>query len=162
MTVRPKPRWLTWIVSIGLLRTELHAPKRSRIRRLPYERAMGRSAKSASPAIRATETWLPDSARANAHPTGPPPAMATSTSASSATADQSLEVPDRFRRGRSQYLAPRNRHDDVVLDAYPGVPELPWHVIGRPDVAARLYGQCHEIGRASCRERGHDRCGAVR
>src|SRR5204862_2121860 len=73
----------------------------------------------------------------------PPPAMATSTSASSATADQSLEVPDRFRRGGSQYLAPRNRHDDVVLDAHPGVPELPGHVIGRPDVAARLYGQCH-------------------
>src|SRR5437773_8181727 len=143
MTVRPKPRWLTWIVSIGLLRTELHAPKRSRIRRLPYDRAMGRSAKSASPAIRATESALPDRARANAHPTGPPPAMATSTSGSSATADQGLEIPDRFRCGRSQYLAPRRRHDDVVLDAHPRVPELPGHVIGRSDVAGGLDGKGH-------------------
>src|SRR5437899_4652816 len=104
---------------------------------------MGRSAKSASPATRATETELPDRARASAHPTGPPPAMATSTSGSSATADQGLEIPDRFRSGRSQYLAARSCHDDVVLDAHPRVPELPGHVIGRPDVTAGLYGQGH-------------------
>src|SRR6266545_1691684 len=57
---------------------------------------MGRSAKSASPAIRATETALPDRASANAQPTGPPPAMATSTFGSSATTNQGLHIPDRF------------------------------------------------------------------
>src|SRR6266571_1349734 len=69
--------------------------------------------------------------------------MATSTSGSSATADQGLELPDRFRCGCRQYLTPRSRHDNVVLDAYARVPELPGHVFGRPDVAARLHGQGH-------------------
>src|SRR5437867_12760819 len=102
---------------------------------------MGRSAKSASPATRATETELPDRARASAHPTGPPPAMATSTSGSSATAYHGLEIPDRFRSGRSQYLAARSCHDDVVLDANTPVPELPGHVIFRPGVTAAPFGQ---------------------
>src|SRR5439155_5163373 len=105
---------------------------------------MGRSAKSTSSAIRATETALPDRASANAQPTGPPPAMATSTSGgSSATTNQGLHIPDRFRCGCSQYFAPRGRHDNVVLDAHARVPELPRYVVGRPDVAARFYGQGH-------------------
>src|SRR5216117_3725060 len=131
------------MVWIGLLRTELHAPRRSRIRRLPYDSPMGRSAKSASPAIRATETALPDRASANAQPTGPPPAMATSTSCSSITADQCLDIPDGFRCCRGQHLTPGGCYENVVLDAYARVPELPGYVIGRPDVAARLYGQGH-------------------
>src|SRR6266853_662390 len=104
---------------------------------------MGRSAKSASPTIRATETAVPDRASANAHPTGPPPAMATSTSGSSATADQGFHIPDRFRCGCGQHFATRGRNDDVVLDAYARVPELPRYVVGWPDIAARLYGQGH-------------------
>src|SRR5438034_9433674 len=121
------------MVWIGLLRTELHAPRRSRIRRLPYDSAMGRSAKSASPAIRATETALPDRASANALPTGPQPAMATSTSGSSITANQRLDIPDRFRCSCRQYFAPRGRDDNVVLDAYARIPELLRHVVGGPD-----------------------------
>src|SRR5437762_47578 len=105
---------------------------------------MGLSAKSTAPAIRATETALPDRASANAHPTGPPPAMATSTSGgSSATTNQSLHIPDRVRCGCSQYFAPRGRYDNVVFDAHARVPELPRYVVGRPDVAARFYGQGH-------------------
>src|SRR5713226_2441140 len=104
---------------------------------------MGRSARSLSPAIRATETALPDRASANALPTGPPPAMATSTSGSSVTADHRLDIPDRFRCACRQYLAPGDRYDDVVFDAHARVPELPGHVVGRPNVAARLHGQGH-------------------
>src|SRR5258706_1213815 len=131
------------MVSMGLFRTELHAPRRSRIRRDPWDRAIGRSAKSHSPAIRATETALPDRASANALPTGPPPAMATSTSGGSITANQRLDIPDRFRCSCRQYLAPRGRDDNVVLDAYARIPELPGYVVGRADVAARLHGQDH-------------------
>src|SRR6266853_5858778 len=104
---------------------------------------MGRSAKSTSPAIRATETALPDRASANALPTGPPPAMATSTSGSSVTANQRLDIPDRFRCSCRQYLAPRGRNDNVVLDAHTGIPELQGYIVGRADVAARLHGQDH-------------------
>src|SRR6266853_2445571 len=104
---------------------------------------MGRSAKSASPAIRATETALPDRASASAQPTGPPPAIATSTSGGSTTANQCLDIPDRFRCCCRQYLAPGSCYDDVVLDAYARVPELSGYVVGWPDVAARLYGQGH-------------------
>src|SRR6266581_5284048 len=104
---------------------------------------MGRSAKSASPAIRATETALPDRASASAQPTGPPPAMATSTSGSSTTATQRLDITDRFRYRCRQDLASRGRDDHVVLDAYARVPELLGYVVGRSDVAARLHGQGH-------------------
>src|SRR2546426_7214820 len=104
---------------------------------------MGRSAKSASPAIRATETALPDRASASAQPTGPPPAMATSTSGSSTTANQCLDIADRFRCRCRQDFASQGRDDNVVLDAYARVPELLGYVVGRPDVAARLYGQGH-------------------
>src|SRR5712691_12121713 len=104
---------------------------------------MGRSAISNSSAIRATDMALPDKARANAQPTGPPPAMATSTSGSSTTADPCLDIADRFRCGCRQYLAPRGCHDNVVLNAYADVPELPGHVVGRSDVAARFYSQGH-------------------
>src|SRR5882762_2825058 len=104
---------------------------------------MGRSAKSASPAIRATETALPDRASASAQPTGPPPAMTTSTSGGSTTTDQRLDIPDRFRCRCRQHLAPGGCYDDVVLDAYASVPELPGYVVGWPDIAARLYGQGH-------------------
>src|SRR5437879_1583491 len=101
---------------------------------------MGRSAKSASPAIRATETALPDRASASAQPTGPPPAMATSTSGSSTTANQCLDIADRFRCRCRQDFASQGRDDNVVLDAYARVPELLGYVVARPDVAARLYG----------------------
>src|SRR2546427_5308134 len=104
---------------------------------------MGRSAKSASPAIRATETALPDRASASAQPTGPPPAIATSTSGGSTTANQCLDIPDRLRCCCRQHLAPGGCYDDVVLDAYARVPELSGYVVGWPDVAARLYGQGH-------------------
>jgi len=105
---------------------------------------MGLSAKSTSSAIRATQTALPDRASANAQPTGPPPAMATSTcGGGSATTNQGLHILDRFRCGCSQYFAPRGRYDNVVLDAHARVPELPRYVVGRPDVAARFYGQGH-------------------
>src|SRR2546426_7788677 len=104
---------------------------------------MGRSAKSASPAIRATETALPDRASASAQPTGPPPAIATSTSGGSSTANQCLDIPDRLRCCCRQPLAPGGCYDDVVLDAYTRVPELSGYVVGWPDVAARLYGQGH-------------------
>src|SRR5882762_3624447 len=104
---------------------------------------MGRSAKSASPAIRATETALPDRASASAQPTGPPPAIATSTSRGSSTANQCLDIPDRLRCCCRQHLAPGGCYDDVVLDAYPRVPELSGYVVGWPDVAARLYSQGH-------------------
>src|SRR5213593_2156208 len=89
---------------------------------------MGRSAKSASPAIRATETALPDRASASAQPTGPPPAIATSTSGGSTTANQCLDIPDRLRCCCRQHLAPGGCYDDVVLDAYARVPELSGHV----------------------------------
>src|SRR5712692_2859087 len=102
---------------------------------------MGRSARSLSPAIRATETALPDRASANALPTGPPPAMATSTSGSSITANQRLDIPDRFRCCSRQYLAPRGRDDNVVLDAYAGIPELPGHVVGRTRSEERRVGK---------------------
>src|SRR5260221_957488 len=104
---------------------------------------MGRSAISNSSAIRATDRALPDNARASAQPTGPPPAIATSTSGSSTTADQRLDIPDRFRCGCRQYLAPGDRYDDVVFDAHARVPELPGYVVGRPNVAARLHRQGH-------------------
>src|SRR5882672_9474065 len=104
---------------------------------------MGRSAKSASPAIRATETVLPDRASANAQPTGPPPVMATSTSGGSSTADQCLDIPDRLRCCRRQHLAPGGCYDDIVLDAYARVPELSGYVVGWPDEIGRLYGQGH-------------------
>src|SRR6266849_6158329 len=104
---------------------------------------MGRSAISNSSAIRATDRALSAKASVNAQPTGPPPAMATSTSGGSTTADQRLDIPDRFRRGCRQYLAPGDRYDDVVFDAHARVPELPGHVVGRPNVAARLHGQAH-------------------
>src|SRR6266481_171223 len=128
---------------MGVFWIESHAPRRSRIRRLPWERAMGRSATSVSLAIRATETGLPDRASASAQPTGPPPAMATSTSGSSSTANQRFDIPDGFRRGRGQDLAPRGRHDHVILDAHARIPELPGYVVGRTDVAARFHGQRH-------------------
>src|SRR5260370_19638658 len=128
---------------MGLVRIEYHAPRRSRIRRLPWERAMGRSAASTSLAIRATETELPDRASANAQPTGPPPAMATSTSGGSSTDDQRFDIPNRFRCRRRQHVAPGGRHDYVILDAYARIPELPGDVIGGTDVAARFHGQRH-------------------
>src|ERR1044071_7558500 len=105
---------------------------------------MGRSAKSTSPAIRATQTALPDRASANAQPTGPPPAMATSTSGgSSATTNQGLHIPDRFRCCCSQYLAPRGRYDNVVLDAHARVPEVRRAVGGGRDLAPGFAGQAH-------------------
>src|SRR6266852_9183926 len=104
---------------------------------------MGRAAISNPSAIRATDRALSDKASVNAQPTGPPPAMATSTSGGSTTADQRLDIPDRFRGGCRQYLAPGDRYDDVVFDAHARVPELPGHVVGRPNVAARLHGQGH-------------------
>src|SRR5437879_11803764 len=104
---------------------------------------MGRSPKSASAAIRGTETALPDRASASAQPTGPPPAMATSTSGSSTTANQCLDIADRFRCRCRQDFASQGRDDNVVLDAYARVPELLGYVVARPDVAARLYGQSH-------------------
>src|SRR5215831_17143576 len=94
---------------------EPHAPRRSSSSRLPCERAIGRSATSASSAIRATEIALPDSAIASAPPTGPPPAIATSTLGRSAAANDGLDVPHGLRRARGQHLASRRRHDDVVL-----------------------------------------------
>src|SRR5690242_8076003 len=131
------------MVWMGLLVTELHAPRRSRMRRLPWESAIGRSATSASSAILATDIALSDNASASALPTGPPPAIATSTSASSAAANERLDVANRFRRGRRQYVAAGGGHDDVVLDANAGVPELPGDTVARPDIAARLDGQGH-------------------
>src|SRR5207302_10734238 len=98
---------------------------------------MGRSAKSTSSAIRATQTALPDRASANAPPTGPPPAMATSTcGGGSATTNQGLHILDRFRCGCSQYFAPRGRYDNVVLDAHARVPELPRYVVGNSGTRA--------------------------
>src|SRR4249920_454392 len=102
---------------------------------------MGRSATPTSSAMRATDRALPDRASASAQPTGPPPAMAISTSGSSTTANQCLDIPDRLRCGCGQYLAPGGRYDNVVLDAHARVPELSRYVVGRPDVAAGLYGQ---------------------
>src|SRR5712671_6605602 len=104
---------------------------------------MGRSATPTLSAIRATDSALPDRASANAQPTGPPPAMATSTPGSSVTADQRLDIPNRFRCCCRQYLAPGGRDDNVVLDAHTRIPELPGYVVGRADVAARLHGQDH-------------------
>src|SRR6266511_4799602 len=143
ITVRPNPRWETWIVSMGLVRIECHAPKRSRIKRLPWERAMGRSAAPTSFPIRAAETELPDRASASAQPTGPPPAMATSTSGNSSTADQRFDIPDRFRCRRRQHLAPGGRHHYVILDAHARIPELPGDVIGGTEVPARFHRQRH-------------------
>src|SRR5215831_5344315 len=97
--------------------------RRSSIRRPPYESAIGRSATSASSAILATDTALSDRARASAPPIGPPPAIATSTLGRSAATNDGLDVAHGFRRARSQYLAPRGRHDDIVLDAHADVPE---------------------------------------
>src|SRR5712691_927818 len=128
---------------MGLVRIEYHAPRRSRIRRLPWERAMGRSAAPTSFAIRATETELPDRASASAQPTGPPPAMATSTSGSSSMADQRFDIPNRFRCRHCQHLAPGGRDGYVILDAYARIPELFGDVIGGTDVAARFHGQRH-------------------
>src|SRR5258706_13849807 len=102
---------------------------------------MGRSAISNSSAIRATDRALPDKARAIAQTTGPPPAIATSTSGSSTTADQRFDIPDRFRCGCRQYLAPGDRYDDVAFDAHARVPELPEHVDARPNVAGRFPPQ---------------------
>src|SRR5258708_8880059 len=104
---------------------------------------MGRSAKSASPAMRGRENGGAGRASAKEQRTGPTPAMARSTSGSSATADQGFHIPDRFRWGCGQHFATRGRNDDVVLDAYARVPELPRYVVGWPDIAARLYGQGH-------------------
>src|SRR2546427_12504156 len=104
---------------------------------------MGRSAKSAAPTLRATDTALRDRARASAQPPGPPPAIATSTSGGSTTANQCLDIPDRLRCCCRQHLAPGGCYNDVVLDAYARVPELSGYVVGWPDVAARLYGQGH-------------------
>src|SRR2546428_6050017 len=128
---------------MGLVRIEYHAPRRSRIRRLPWERAMGRSAAPTSFAIRATETELPDRASASAQPTGPPPAMATSTSGSSSTADQRFDIPNRFRCRRRQHLAPGGRHHYVILDAHARIPELPGDVIGGAEVTARFHRPRH-------------------
>src|SRR5258708_38099499 len=124
---------------MGLVRMGSHAPRGSRIRRLRWERAMGRSAAPTSFAIRATETELPDRASASAQPPGPPPAMATSTSGSSSTADQRFDIPNRFRCRRRQHLAPGGRHDYVILDAHPRIPELPGYVVGGTDSAARVH-----------------------
>src|SRR2546428_8419365 len=128
---------------MGLVRIEYHAPRRSRIRRLPWERAMGRSAAPTSFAIRATETELPDRASASAQPTGPPPAMATSTSGSSSTADQRFDIPNRFWCRRRQHLAPGGRHDYVILDAHARIPELPGDVIGGTGGAAPVPRHRH-------------------
>src|SRR5215470_16337157 len=99
------------------------ALRRSRIRRLPWESAIGRSATSDSSEIRATDTVPPDKASASAAPTGPPPAIATSTLGRSAATNDGLDVAHGFRRARGQHLASRRRHDDVVLDAHADVPE---------------------------------------
>src|SRR6266852_477276 len=104
---------------------------------------MGRSATSTSLAIRATETGLSDRASASAQPTGPPPAMATSTSGSSGTADHGFDIPDRFRCRCRQHLASGGRRDYVSLDAHARSPGLPGYVIGGTDVAARFHGQRH-------------------
>src|SRR5882672_9378053 len=129
------------MVWMALHETELHASRRSRIRRLPWESAIGRSARSVSPAIRATDTPLPARASASAHPTGPPPAMATSTS--SVAANERLQSADRFGRGRGQYLAAIGGHGDIVFDAHADIPERSRYVVGRPYVAARFDREGH-------------------
>src|SRR5882724_2612692 len=131
------------MVRMALHASELHASRRSRIRRLPWESAIGRSATSPSSAMRATDKPLPARASASAQPTGPPPAMATSTRESSAAANEGLDGANRFGRRCGQYLATIGRHDDVVFDAHADVPERLRDVVGGPDVAARLDRQGH-------------------
>src|SRR5215831_13016634 len=131
-----------WMVSIAVP-PEPHAPRRSSIRRLPWDSAIGRSATSASSAIRATEIALSDNASASAPPTGPPPAIATSTLGRSAATNDSLDVTHGFRRARGQHLASRRGHDDVVLDAHADVPERFRDAFGGPHVAPRLDREGH-------------------
>src|SRR5262245_9604067 len=123
--------------------TGFQAPKPSRIRRLPWESAIGRSARSVRSAIRATETALPRKASARAHPTGPPPAMATSTSGRSAAANERLDFRNLLGRRGRQYLASSRRDDDIVLDAHADVPERFRNPFARPNVTPRLHGQSH-------------------
>src|SRR5262245_37127359 len=123
--------------------TEAHASMRSRIKRLPCESAIGRSATSVSSTMRAADTWLPARASARAEPTGPPPAMATSTRGSSAAANECLERANRFRGRCGQYLAAICRNDDIVLDAHADVPERLRNVFGGPHVATRFDRQRH-------------------
>src|SRR5882672_7049123 len=131
------------MVRMALHASERHASSRSRIRRLPWESAIGRSATPVSSAMRATATPLPARASASAQPTGPPPAMATSTWEGSAAANEGLERANRFGCRRGQYLATIGRHDDIVFDAHADVPERLRHAVGGPDVAARLDRQGH-------------------
>src|SRR5262245_37815131 len=121
----------------------IQASRRSRIRRLPCDSAIGRSAISLSSAMRATETGLPDNASARVLPTGPPPTTATSTSGSSSSANEGLDIAHRFRCTRRQHLAPGGAYRDVVLDTHADVPERFGYALGRPNVAARLDGERH-------------------
>src|SRR5262245_34248521 len=126
------------MVSMAVHSSEPHAPRRSRIRRLPWESASGRSAASASSATRATETPLPARASASAQPTGPPPAMATSTCGSSTATNDRLEISNRVRGGARQYFARVGRYDNVVFDAHADVPQRLRDVVGGPNIATRL------------------------
>jgi len=115
---------------MGLFRTELHAPRRFQDQARPVDRAIGRSAKSPSPAIRATETALPDRP-AQCAADGPPPAMATSTSGSSNHGQPAPRYPGPI------LLQLRNTsHPEAVTTTSssmrtPVIPELPGYVVGR-------------------------------
>src|SRR3974390_1140942 len=133
---------------MGVLSTPPQAFSRSRMSRLPCDRAIGRPAAPVSLAIRANDTPLPDRAIASAEPTGPPPTIATSTSARSTSGrspapNQGLDVAYRFRRGGREHLASGRRHGDVVFDAHADVPQRLGDLLRRADVASRLHGKRH-------------------
>src|SRR5262249_55402916 len=138
----PNPCWETWMVSIGVP-PRSQAPRRSSIRRLPCESAIGRSAIPASSAIRATDTALSDRASASAPPTGPPPAIATSTFGRSVAPNDGLDVAPGFRPAPGQHPASRGGHDHTAPDAHADVPERLGDAFGGPDVAPRLDGERH-------------------
>ena len=121
-------------------------PIDSRISRLPWESAIGRKPLAGSGAASTSSTATPLARRLNASaaPTGPPPAIRTSqVSAAAGIAHERFDLGDELRRVGGEDLAAGRGDEHVVLDAHADVPEALGHVLGRPDVAARLDGERH-------------------
>src|SRR6185503_3907253 len=119
MTVRPKACCCeTWIVSMGVTARPRHTPRRSRIRRLAYESAIGRNPGRASvlpriPTLRCESRR----AAASAQPTGPAPRMRTSIPGAG-IAHQGFDLGDALGRFGGDHFAGSLRDHDVVLDAH--------------------------------------------
>src|SRR6185436_5632001 len=134
----------TWMVPIGVGESECQAPTRSRIRRLAWDSATGRSAAGADFCLCTSKTALPCrcSSKAKAQPTGPAPWMATS----GRIAFQRFDVRDALGRFAGDDLASAFGHQRIVLDADADAVQRLRHIVSRANVEPGFHGQHHAGG----------------